>query len=599
MAPVSEIDTHRQGLNSFISHIEKDTISISEYIYLRILQTGVKSIFGVPGDFNLDFLEHIYDFNDQLNWIGCCNELNAAYAADAYAKISKKIGVLVTTYGVGELSAINGISGSYAEYAPVLHIVGTSAIKTKNQSEDNFHNIHHLIGAPHTLQKPDHYIYEKMASHVSVINESLTPSSDPCSQIDRAIETVWKKSRPGYIFLPRDMVELQIPIERLYIPLSLNYEIEKPNLVENLCDKILNLLYKSENPSILADYYTKNFRMESDFFKLVENCHDKVNLYETFMGKGILSGDESRFVGTYCGKLSPNSKIEESFNESDFILQIGSCVNEVNYGFYTANIPKEKLVEMNQDYISIQGEIYTNVSMMQLLPVLSKRIDSNNLKISKNYPKNLNLIREAELISKTPKNLLPLSENDFHDFLQNFIGKDDILIIETCSFMFSTHDFILHGGRMIGQFFYNSIGYATPATLGASIALKDFNLPGRVITVEGDGSAQMTIQEMASLMRYGATPTLFILNNDGYTIERVIKGPQSSYNDIAPNWNWCQMLKTLGDNKDSTNSTKIHTKNELNKLMSDSSITEGSKLNLVELILDKFDVPSRLANQFS
>lgn len=56
-------------------------------------------------------------------WVGCANELNAAYAADGYARVSG-VGALLTTFGVGELSAINGIAGSYAEYVPVLHIVG-------------------------------------------------------------------------------------------------------------------------------------------------------------------------------------------------------------------------------------------------------------------------------------------------------------------------------------------------------------------------------------------------------------------------------------------------------------------------------------------
>lgn len=59
-----------------------------------------------------------------LKWLGCCNELNAAYAADGYARIKGVPGVLVTTYAVGELSAMNGVAGAYAEHAGMIHVVG-------------------------------------------------------------------------------------------------------------------------------------------------------------------------------------------------------------------------------------------------------------------------------------------------------------------------------------------------------------------------------------------------------------------------------------------------------------------------------------------
>jgi hypothetical protein len=63
----------------------------------------------------------------ELTWLGACNELNAAYAADGYARIKGVPGVVITTYAVGELSAMNGIAGAYAEHAGMIHIVGMPA----------------------------------------------------------------------------------------------------------------------------------------------------------------------------------------------------------------------------------------------------------------------------------------------------------------------------------------------------------------------------------------------------------------------------------------------------------------------------------------
>lgn len=98
------------------------TYTIGDYLLDRLVDCGIDRLFGVPGDYNLQFLDRVIA-HSALGWVGCANELNAAYAADGYARI-KGAGALLTTYGVGELSALNGIAGSYAEHIPVLHIVG-------------------------------------------------------------------------------------------------------------------------------------------------------------------------------------------------------------------------------------------------------------------------------------------------------------------------------------------------------------------------------------------------------------------------------------------------------------------------------------------
>ena len=115
-------------------------ISLADYLLLRLKSLGINEIFGVPGDYNLAFLDKIIDFKG-LNWVGNCNELNAAYAADGYARI-KGSAAIVTTFGVGELSAVNGIAGSYAEYLPVVNIVGWPATNTQKEGM----LMHHTLG---------------------------------------------------------------------------------------------------------------------------------------------------------------------------------------------------------------------------------------------------------------------------------------------------------------------------------------------------------------------------------------------------------------------------------------------------------------------
>ena len=98
------------------------TYNVGNYLLDRLAELGVNHLFGVPGDFNLQFLDDVLAHPD-ISWVGNANELNAGYAADGYARI-RGVGALLTTYGVGELSAINATAGSYAENVPVIHIVG-------------------------------------------------------------------------------------------------------------------------------------------------------------------------------------------------------------------------------------------------------------------------------------------------------------------------------------------------------------------------------------------------------------------------------------------------------------------------------------------
>lgn len=88
-------------------------MEIGQYLNQRLVEMGIGHVFGVPGDFNLSYLEQL-EQDTNLAFIGNCNELNAAYAADGYAR-QNGIAALLTTYGVGDLSAINGIAGAYAE----------------------------------------------------------------------------------------------------------------------------------------------------------------------------------------------------------------------------------------------------------------------------------------------------------------------------------------------------------------------------------------------------------------------------------------------------------------------------------------------------
>jgi TPP-dependent 2-oxoacid decarboxylase len=107
------------------------SICIGEYLLARLSEMGVRHMFGVPGDFNLWFLEQTIR-EGSINFIGCCNELNAAYAADGYSRLAG-ISALATTYGVGELASLSAVAGAYAERVPIVCITGAPPLPAMQQ----------------------------------------------------------------------------------------------------------------------------------------------------------------------------------------------------------------------------------------------------------------------------------------------------------------------------------------------------------------------------------------------------------------------------------------------------------------------------------
>jgi pyruvate decarboxylase len=121
--------------------------TLGRHLARRLVEIGVRDVFSVPGDFNLTLLDHLIA-EPELNLIGCCNELNAGYAADGYAR-AKGVGVCVVTFTVGGLSVLNAIAGAYSENLPVICIVGGP-----NSNDYGTNRIlHHTIGLPDFSQE--------------------------------------------------------------------------------------------------------------------------------------------------------------------------------------------------------------------------------------------------------------------------------------------------------------------------------------------------------------------------------------------------------------------------------------------------------------
>ena len=140
-------------------------VTVVEHVLTRLKKLGIREVFGVPGDFSFGITDAVVE-DPELRWIGTSNELNAAYAADGYARV-RGFGALSTAFGVGELSALNGIAGSYTEHVPVFHLAGMP--NTKTQRERRL--VHHTLG------KGEFDVFLKMSRPAVCASAILTPEN--------------------------------------------------------------------------------------------------------------------------------------------------------------------------------------------------------------------------------------------------------------------------------------------------------------------------------------------------------------------------------------------------------------------------------------
>src|SRR3984885_14460783 len=173
--------------------------SIGNFLLRRVHEAGIRHIFGVPGDYNLELLQQLQDAG-ALKWVGTCNELNASYAADGYARLNG-LGALLVTNGVGPLSAINGVAGAYSEHVPVICISGSIPLRSIDRG----------LGMHHTMADGtwDHFL--RAYAPVTAAQARLTPRN-AATEIDRLILAAWREKLPVYMELPSDIAYLDIEV---------------------------------------------------------------------------------------------------------------------------------------------------------------------------------------------------------------------------------------------------------------------------------------------------------------------------------------------------------------------------------------------------
>ncbi len=484
--------------------------SVAEYVGQRLADLGIDHVFGVPGDYAFSFDDAV-ELVPQLKWVACANELNASYAADGYAR---RVGaaILSTTYGVGELSALNGVMGCLSHRVPVFHVVGAPSRRI----------VHQGLVTHHTLGDGVYGNFEALSAAACCVSTVLNPEN-AVREMERVIEESLGQCKPAYIVIPEDYGNMPIlgtPIKGK--PLA---QVTRRVAVQNEVDTAVAAIIKTMQaagkvvalPSMMVQRFGVKDKLEAFLTK------SELSFALTPMDKGVASETLPGYLGIYNGVSSAPAAAQGAVESADLILDIGGVVFEdLNTGFWSDTLSEDKIIRIRDTWVQIGAKVWVGTSIEAVLDGLIAATPAINTVTSTDKP---------QAMAMTGAATDPTGSSVFYPRIQKMLKAGDVLVAETGTCM-------MHLGPMLlpkdvgyeSQVLWGSIGWGTPAAFGVAMA----NKSGRTVLVTGDGSHQLTYNEVAVMGRYKAKIAVFVLNNGIFGIEDVLSEMGHEYDDLAP-----------------------------------------------------------------
>jgi indolepyruvate decarboxylase len=539
--------------------MSKRATTVIEYIVQRIADEGVEHCFGVPGDYAFPVGDAV-DSNPNIKWIGCSNELNASYAADGYARV-RGAAMLSTTYAVGELSAINGVMGAKAERSLVYHVVGMPSYQNQRLRK----TMHHTFG------DGEFGNFIGISAQAACSHAVINP--DNCMlEMERVIAEARRNNQPAYIVVPGDYALAPVtPIEVRPATLTSN-ESSLKKAVAAITERIS----RAKSVVVLPAFTISRVGLQKEARQAIEalGCP----FATTSMEKCIIDESHPQFAGMYSGALS-TKETREIVEGAEVVIDLGgiSLNDETTTGF-TTRLDPAQFISIGLNDVRTGGQVFGNVRLADALAALAK--------LKSPAPRYKRTPEGNPSINGKPSDKITMDA--LYPRYAKFIRSGDNVVLESGSSSFGVPPMTLPDDVQIQiQMLWGSIGWATGAAFG--IALAD---PKRkTILITGEGSHQLTANEIGNMGRFGANPIILCLNNDGYMVERALEpNPDWSYNDLAK-WRYADVPHALGCTDWFT--ARVETLGELDAAL--KAARESKSGAYIEVIGGRMDMPKGLA----
>ena len=559
--------------------------TVADYLLTRMKQLGVTDVFQIPGDYVKHFTQAL-EYFDGIKTIGAINELDAAYAADAYGR-TRGLGAVSLQYGVSTYSALNAIAGAYVERSPVVVISATPGSDARRMTDMYGMLFHHSTGN----LAADEEIYR----HVTVGAITLSTSEGAPEKIDALLTAAITHKRPVYIACYKEVWGEPCPrpsSKKLVPEVIASQKLD----LENAVDQAWSMISAAKKPLILAGVEVLRHGLSGLLQEIIDASGF---LYTTTsLGKTVLDEGGKKFIGTYSDAASVQSVLDTVQN-SDCIITLGAIMTD-DYELLVSN--KYAYMVLSTTEQTRAGYFtYSGVTMQDFMHGLLKKFQQ-----ATGYPKKFVAPPQPKYPepwksnSDSQWNNKPevITYNRFFQHLVKFLDdnnmmKDIIMPLGVSSSLYvATNIYGMKQGSFMGSAAWQCIGFETGAASGAQLGSGK-----RAFTIAGDGGFMMVCQSLSTLARNNIDSVIFVMSNGVYAIEQVYvdmtafnPGPKNKFDafDILPKWDYMALAKAFG-----ADGHRVETVSELKTLLNTFK-KRSSKPTLVEVVIPQKDLAGQM-----
>lgn len=510
--------------------------TVARYLAQRLGELGVGHLFSVPGDYAGHFLSTIDAEGEALGIrrVGTCNELEAGYSADAYARL-RGVGGACVTFGVGTFSLLNALAGSYVEQLAVVLVVGSPATQQRGVERREGVLYHHSVG--HLSAD------EESVRNVTVAREVVRDPVSAPRQIDRALVAALTWRRPVYVevlanvwLLPCAAPEGRLAPEPLPMLAA---------SVEAALDATLAHLDGAKRPVIWVGQEVQRFGLQERVLELVRETG--FPFATDLLAKGLVPESTPGFVGVYDG-ASASAKTKRLVEESDWLLGLGNLVTDDYLDLVASSYGRMTLAWNNA--VRVGSDSWECAPLAAFLDGLLARLRARRYRAPKGAAKALAAAGAPERRFLAAAGATggagdtQVTYDGFFRRIADWVDDSMVLMADTTIALYSAAELPVDvAGGFIAQAAWNSIGYTTGACLGAGFA--DARRP---VVFTGDGGFQMVAQALADVVRAGHGTVVFIFDNQLYGIEQAFvnvkyftEGEAPEAFDLLHGWDYAKL----------------------------------------------------------
>jgi indolepyruvate decarboxylase len=527
---------------------------LGEYLIQQLQRYGVRDVFGIPGDFVLQFYGMLE--SSPLRVIGTTSEACAGYAADGYARING-IGCVCVTYCVGGLSLCNAVAGAYAEKSPVIVISGAPGMNERRTDP----LLHHRVRDFHTQKD----VFEKITIAAASLEDELTAFRE----IDRVLAACARYKRPVFLELPRDKVLAECPYP--HQPLQEQQQSDPAALAAAVAEA-REMLEQARQPAIIAGIELHRFGLQDHVLRFAEQ--NRIPISATLLGKSVVSERHPLYLGVYEGAMG-RQEVQQYVESSDCVALLGAFLSDINLGGFTARLDPARCIYATSEKLRIGHHYFHDVLFSDFMHALA----APEFTVKRKAPR----VEQPQIQPWKAVPSAPVTISRLFAKINSILDDNLVVVADTGDSLFAAADLsISQRTEFLSTAYYTSMGFAIPAAVGVQAANRNL----RPLVLVGDGAFQMTCMELSTAVRNQFNPIVVVLNNKGYSTERFIQ--EGPFNDIH-NWQYHRMPELLGSGW----GFEVHTEGDLEKAFR-AALANVDCFSILNVHLDKLDVSPAL-----